>query len=282
VTVGLLIPLVLASLETMFDLQFGQFHALALALAVGGMVAVRERRPVIGGALLAVAVLSKLTPAILLVVLAVRREWRALGWTALWGTVFSLAALAILGAAPFAAFFDYQIPRLVSGAAFRFTHNGQHEIFLVSRNFSVAGLGAKFALLGASPIWLHLAGVVPLLFTVALLGTAVVVARGDRSRVGDLLVWIGLLDLAALRSPIAPAAYVLAPVLWLLVLLATKVRGGVGAITALALSWVIVMGPPPLPDRADLLVGVACQTFVLALCFGAVWAARRDLLSSPG
>jgi hypothetical protein len=48
--------------------------------------------------------------------------------------------LAILGPRPYVAFLGYQIPRLVSGAAFEFTHLGQHAVFLTSRNFSVAAL----------------------------------------------------------------------------------------------------------------------------------------------
>jgi hypothetical protein len=79
------------------------------------------------------------------------------------------------------------------------------------------------------------------------------------------LLWLGLLDLAALRSPEAPSAYVLAPVLWLLVLLAATVRGR-WRVAGLALAWVLVVGPPPLPDRADLLVNLVLQGFAIALC----------------
>jgi hypothetical protein len=92
------------------------------------------------------------------------------------------------------------------------------------------------------------------------------------------LVWIGLLDLAALSSPIAPSAYVLAPVLWLLVLLATRVHGRRGLVAGLVLAWMVIVGPPPLPDRADLMVGIFGQAFTVALCGAAValvFSARR-------
>ena len=274
-TIGLLIPAVLASLETMFGLQFGQFHALALAMALAGMIAFRAGRLTVGGGLLAAAILTKLTPAILLLVLAARREWRALAWTALWGLGDALVSLAVLGTAPFTAFFGYQVPRLLSGAAFHFTHEGQHEVFLVSRNFSAAGLSAKLALLGASPGAITLASFLPFIYTLALVGIAILAARGERSRLGDAWVWLGLLNLAALRSPVAPSAYVLGPVLWLLALLATRVTTRWQA-AALAIAWVLVVGPPPLPDRVDLLVGILCQALVMALCFGTVWATRAS------
>jgi hypothetical protein len=50
---------------------------LSVALAVGGMALVRRRRPVAGGAVLAVAVLTKLWPVLLAPGLVFRRSWRA-------------------------------------------------------------------------------------------------------------------------------------------------------------------------------------------------------------
>jgi hypothetical protein len=79
----------------------------------------------------------------------------------------------------------------------------------------------------------------------------------------------------ALRSPQAPSAYVLAPVLWLLVLLATTLHGRRGSVAGLALAWVLVVGPPPLPDRADLVVNLFLQGFAIALCAIAVLRSAR-------
>ena len=275
IVLGLLIPAVLASLETMFNFQFGQFHMMAMMLACGAMVAFHERRTAVGGGLLAAAILSKLFPAVLLVVLAVRREWRALGWTAAFGTAFVLAGLVVLGPHPYAAFFGYQLPRIASGAAFGFTHEGANATFLASRNFSVAGVGAKLRLLGAPGGLVPLAHVASWTYTLALIPLAVLAARGTRTRVRNLLVWLALLNLAALRSPIAPSYYVLAPVLWVLALLATQVNGRRWLVFALVMAWVVVVGPPPLPDRTDLLVGLVCQAMVVGLCVVVVgWRVR--------
>jgi hypothetical protein len=269
-TIGLLIPAVLASLETMFGLQFGNFHAMAVVLAVAGMAAFQERRHAAGGVLLSAAILAKMFPAILLVVLAARRQWRSLAWTAAAGAAFTLLGLAVLGPSPFRAFIQYELPRIASGAAFQFTHQGQHEVFIVSRNFSVARLGAKLALLGAPAAAIHGVRALSWIYAMALLALAVTSAPRAQARTDCALVWIGLLDLAALGSPIAPSAYVLAPVLWLLVLLATRVRGRRGLVAALALTWMVIVGPPPLPDRVDLVVGIFCQAFTVALCGVAV------------
>jgi len=270
-TLGLLLPAVLASLETMFGLQFGQFHAMAMMLALGGMVAVASRRTALAGALLAAAILSKMSPAILLVALAARRDWRALGWTAVWGAIYAGVGLAVLGPQPYVAFVTYQLPRLANGAAFAFTHTGAHPVFLASRNFSIAGIAHKLELLGAPGQAIAVASALPWIYSIALLVAAAWVARRERPRADDALLWLALLDLAALRSPEAPSFYALAPVLWLLALLATRLRGRRPAIAALAVSWVLVVGPPPLPDRVDLIVNLACQAFVFVLCAVVVW-----------
>jgi len=282
IVLGMLIPALLASLETLFSLQFGQFHLVAVLLAAVAMVSFRERRHALGGALLAAAVWSKLFPAVLLVVLLARREWRAIAWTAAFGLVFAAVGIVVLGLAPYRAFLAYQLPRTVSGAAFAFTHNGAHETFLISRNFSIAGLGAKLTALGAPGAWVAATGTLAWPYALGLLALAWLVARAQRSRAGDLIAWISLLNLAALRSPVAPSAYVLAPVLWVLALLATQVRGRWPLVGALVAGWVVVVGPPPLPDRTDLIVNLACQAAVIALCaWGALWGRHPNPGRAP-
>jgi hypothetical protein len=72
----------------------------------------------------------------------------------------------------------------------------------------------------------------------------------------------------------APSAYVLAPVLWVLALLATRIHGIRARVVALALAWIVVVGPPPLPDHADLIVNLACQAVVIALSVAVAWSSR--------
>jgi uncharacterized membrane protein len=105
---GLLLPAILASIPTMLNFQFGQFHAMSIMLAVAAMVAFDQRRPAVGGALLSFAILSKIFPGLLLVTLAGQRRWREIGWTLGFGVVFVVLALLILGMDPFLAFVSYQ------------------------------------------------------------------------------------------------------------------------------------------------------------------------------
>jgi hypothetical protein len=41
---------------------------------------------------------------------------------------------------------------------------------------------------------------------------------------------------------------------------------------ALVVAWVLIVGPPPLPDRVDLIVGLNLQSFAVALCIVAIYS----------
>jgi hypothetical protein len=62
-----------------WDLIFGQLMVLLLALLAGAWLALRSGRSVLGGVLVGLAVLVKLIPWPLFLLLVLRRDWRALG-----------------------------------------------------------------------------------------------------------------------------------------------------------------------------------------------------------
>ena len=66
---GLLSPLAFVAVGTFSGLQFGNAQIAMIALSVIAMMAFEERRPALGGAMLAFAVVSKLSPGLLLLVL---------------------------------------------------------------------------------------------------------------------------------------------------------------------------------------------------------------------
>ena len=265
------LPLFALAFPTGLELQFGQFHGPAVALAVGGMIAFESRRAPLGGALLAAAILAKVFPALLLVTLLARRRWRDLAWTAGFGVAFCALAWAVLGTAPFSAFLDYQLPRLATGAAFSFAERPEVPAFVVSRNFSVYAIAAKLRALGitgASPAFGQVANAV---YAALLLYLAWTARRGV-TRLEQAQRWLALLCLAALRSPVAPSAYVVVPTLWLLCLLAPEVRGRLGAAVGLALLGIVIQGPPPLSGTAEWVVGLVSQAAVLGVN---LWVLRR-------
>jgi len=256
----------------MLNFQFGQFHAMAIMLAIAAMVAFERGRLAVGGALLSFAVLSKVFPGLLLVMLVARRKWREIGWTVGAGVLFVLLGLLVLGRDPFIAFVSYQFPRIVSGEAFSFVERADVPVFIVSRNFSIYGVVAKLRLLGVTGVGSTTAHALTWAYTALLLW----LAWRARLRVPDrrvqAMVWIALLNLAALRSPVAPSAYVTAPVLWLLPLLAAEIKGRYSLAIALTVAWMVTMGPPPLTDRTDLIVNLIGQAFVLVL---GLWVLSR-------
>ncbi len=267
----LLIPAVLASPPAMLNLQFGQFHAVAMLLAAAAMVLFDEGHAAAGGALLAFATLSKISPGVLLVALAAQRRWRDLGWSLAGLLGWTIVSLAIFGVAPFSMFVTYELPRLISGAAFSFVDLPSQSTFVTSRNISIVGIGARLRLLGlASPTPAELAGLA-WAFTVLVLWLATRL-RQDVPRSSRLIGWLALLNLAALRAPAAPSAYVVVPALWMLALLAADSRRRRWWPAGIALAWLAVAGAPPLPDRLDLLVAGLGQAVLLGL---SVWAILR-------
>jgi alpha-1,2-mannosyltransferase len=273
IVTGLLLPAVVASIPTMLNFQFGQFHAMAIMLAIAAMVAFDRRRLAVGGALLSFAILSKIFPGLLLVMLAGQRRWREIGWTLGFGVAFVMLALLILGTDPFVAFVSYQLPRIVSGEAFSFNERADVPSFIVSRNFSIYGIVAKLRLLGLTGVGSTTAHALTWGYTMLLLWLAWRARIASPSRRLQAIAWLALLNLAALRSPVAPSAYVTAPMLWVLALLAAEVRHRYTMAIAIGAAWVVIMGPPPLPDKIDLVSGLLGQGVALAL---GIWMLMRS------
>jgi len=261
----LLVPAVLASPSTMLNLQFGQFHAMAMLLAAGAMILFEVGWPAAGGALLASAIVSKISPGILLVALVAQRRWRDVAWTLVGIAGWTIVTLPILGVAPFTAFLGYELPRLVSGDAFSFADLPSQSTFVLSRNYAILGIGARLRLLaGAAPTHAQLA-LLASAFTLLVLWLATRLPR-DGTRAWRLTGWLALLNLAALRAPVAPSAYVVVPALWMLALLAAEARGRKWWPLGIGLAWIVVVGPPPLPDRIDLIASGIGQAAMVAIC----------------
>jgi hypothetical protein len=71
--------LVLGLAFAWYPFLYLRLDLLSVALAVGGLALVRRRRPVAGGAMVALACFAKVWPLALVPVLVARRSWRALG-----------------------------------------------------------------------------------------------------------------------------------------------------------------------------------------------------------
>lgn len=281
-----LLPAVLSAFPVLFNFQFGQFHLMAIAAGTTAMLAFAKGRPAIGGGLLALAILSKMFPAVLLIPLLVRRRSRALGWTALWGALATVVALGVLGPAPFTAFFDYHLPRLADGSAFAFDEVWPELAGLVvADNQGAFGLARKAGLAKPAAAWIGRIFGLGVLALAALAG----LRNGlGASRWARAATWLGLLGLASMVSAGAWGDYVPTTAIWLLALVAAKGFEsrplGLALAVAAAFQYTLI-GTFPIgswePAALMAAVSAAGALAMMALFAGTVAAAPGALAETP-
>jgi alpha-1,2-mannosyltransferase len=278
ITAAFLIPVLWISVPSMLNFQYGQFHVTAIALAVAAFLAFERERRIVGGALLAAAILTKGFPAIVLVPLVVGRRWKDVIAVGMWGAAFTAVAWAVLGNEPFAAFFQYQLPRVRSGVAFAFEEAWpDFRGLLLAGNISVHSVVRKLGDLGLPGMSELVARTAHGVYSLAVIGFAVWGARA-RTREGRALVWLAVLNLAAMASPAAWGDYVPIGTLWLLTLLASRRLRELVTMPLLVVTWVITFllpGVVPIgnfpPLVPSFILSILC-TIVLICCNGRVIA----------
>ena len=267
----LLVPLVWAGLPMSSMMQKGNVQAMVVALAMLAMALFERRKIAAGAALLAYAIASKLYPGLLVVHLLVRRQWRALAFTAAFGVALVLLALADLGWRPYAGFIDH-LPLLLSGEAFPALRNPR----AMAINYSIPGLAFKAKIFGVPGMGFGAAKVLGWIFTVVILWATVKAARRNASEVEKPLVWLAILVLATLRSPFLPQAYAALPPLWLLTLLVATYTPAPRRLALVAAGWLAFNLYWPLDAPLDTRALAAANTLPQALTVViAVLAVRR-------
>ncbi len=248
-----LVPAIWISVPAMLNFQYGQFHLTTIALAVAAFLALERKRDMLGGALLAAAILAKGFPGIVLIPLLLQRRWRPIAWTGAWAAGITVVSLGVLGPEVFVAFVSEHLPRLRDGSAFAFEEAWPElRAALLAGNVSPFAMVRKLSDLGLTALTDNVARVVQLVFTLGVVAMAVVAARvrGARARA---LVWFALLNLGAMTSPAAWGDYVPVGTLWMLTLVAagtTRVRPAIwGTLAGLSflLPGVVPLGNWPSP-----------------------------------
>ncbi len=237
----LLAPLFFGTLPVLATLQVGNFQLAVVAMSVLAMVAFHRGRRVVGGALLAFAILSKISPGVLGIVLLVQRRWAEAAWTAGFGAIFVGIAILLQGPSPTVSFLTYTLARLGSGEAFAFMDD---DTFSVITNMAPFGVPFKLELAGleVGDPWL-VGRNVGRVYSVALVIVAVLAARRRGEPRTQAVTWMSLLVLAALQSPFAPG-YTTIALLWATTLVAVEVRRLRGVV-ALVLVWISITVVPP-------------------------------------
>jgi len=270
-----LLPLALAPLSTIYALQMGNAQLLFIVIAMLALVAFERGRDALGGLLLAFVVVGKMFPAVLLLYLAVRRDWRAVAWTAAWAGVLGLATIAAVGWAPFAIFIDH-LPRLLSGDAFPMLR----AALTAANNQSVPGLVLKIPILGGPNVPFEALRITGWLYSALLVWATVRLALRPVAPRFAPFAWLTLLGLAALRSPFIPI-YGAFPGVWIATMLLAvcwheaRRRWAILALSALLVP--AVMGPMGLPIPVAAVFTTIQTAAVLALLAIAVRIGREGV-----
>ncbi|MEQ9366984.1 MAG: glycosyltransferase family 87 protein [Leptospirales bacterium] len=255
---GVLTPVIWISLPTLVNLQLGNIHLLIYVACLGAMIAFEKRRTggdVLGGALLAFAILAKIFPGILVLYLLLQRRLKPVVWVGVFGLVYSALALAVFGLRPFVDYITYDIPKIASGELFDFVWTFTPAILV---NYSPFGIPFKLQLVGlefADP--LAISRVIILVYTALVLGLLVLVSlrlkkredngeQGPRFRLTRIVVWLALLALMSYRSPFAPWTYGAVGGVWLFAAFAALWSLKPAHTALLIVGWVLisVYGPP--------------------------------------
>ena len=273
----LLSPFVWMALPSLSNLQKGNVQAPVIAASMLAMVLFEKRRWASGGALLAFVTVSKLYPGLLVLYLLARRQWRAVGWTAIMAVAFSAGTLLDLGWAPYAAFLDH-LPGLVGGEAFPALRNPA----AMAINFSIPGLVFKLGLFGVPGMSFGAAKFVGWVYTLVAIAATVAAARRSLPDSEKPLVWMAILILATLRSPFLPQSYAAFPPLWLLTLLVAGCAPTSKTLVRFMLAWAALNVYWPtdwaIDPRLLAAVNLVPQTVTILL---AVLAFRRRPEMSP-
>jgi alpha-1,2-mannosyltransferase len=225
----LLAPLVWAGIPMLNSLQKGNVQVLIIAISMLAMVLFERGREAGGGALLGYATVAKIYPGMLVLYLLLRRQWRAVVWTAGFALLAAVISVADTGLAPMRAFLA-NLPAILGGEAFPAFRNPR----AMGINVSVPGLVFKAKLFGVAGMSFATSKLLGWIYTVVVVAAIAAAARRTLRDDEAPPVWLAILILATLRSPFLPQGYGVFPAVWLLTLVAARRPA-----TAATIAWVV-------------------------------------------
>jgi hypothetical protein len=240
-----LTPFVLLAPPILVAFLMGNVQLAIIAVSMVAMVMFERERHAAGGVLLGYALVSKLYPGLLVLYLLLRRDWRAVGWTAAFAIAFVVVSIADFGVGPYVAFATH-MPRLLSGEAFPAFRNPA----AIAINESIPGLVFKLQLLGVPYMGFAASKALGWIYTVVAVALTARLALRPIGAGREPLAWIAILILATMRSPFLPT-YAPFPSTWLATLLAALTWGQSRVFTIAVIAWGVLAftfgtgGAPP-------------------------------------
>jgi hypothetical protein len=285
-----LTPFVLVAPAMISTMIIGNVQLAIIAASMLAMVLFERGRHAAGGTLLAYAVVSKLYPGLLVFYLLLRRDWRAVAWTAAVSTVIVAVTMVDFGIAPYLTFLSH-LPKLLSGEAFPAFRNPN----AIAINESIPGLAFKLQLFGVPHMGFTASKILGWIYTVVVVVLVTRLARRPVAKGREPLVWIVILTLATMRSPFLPV-YAPFPSLWLATLLAALTWGRSRLFTMSVVSWCVLAftlgsgGAPPVVNAiwtfvhtiaAFVLVALAMRVVAAPVLADTAHHGKRVLVSHP-
>jgi alpha-1,2-mannosyltransferase len=110
------VAVVMGLMQPSFDsLAYGQIDIVLLFLMIVALLGLRSGRDAVTGLAIAVGSLLKLYPLLLVLFLAVRREWKGMAWTAGWLVLLDGLSTAVLGWREHVVYATQILPRIGGG-----------------------------------------------------------------------------------------------------------------------------------------------------------------------
>jgi len=265
-----LTPFVIAGPAIIATFQAGNVQMAMIALAALAMYCIDRRAYALGGFLLAFAILGKLYPGVFVLYLLLRREWRPVVWTAVFGAALIAVSIADVGLEPYRAFLR-EMPGLMSGEAFAAFRNPG----AIGNNGSVPGLIFKLRMWGVPHMGFPEMRMIGWLYTAVVVAGAAWLARRGPHDGREPVIWLAILVLATMRSPFM-ATYAFFPVMWLAVLAAPLEWRASRTALPILLCWCALalgFGPASLPPP----VNAAWTTVQTVLAFVFLASVLRHL-----
>jgi alpha-1,2-mannosyltransferase len=209
-----LAPFVLIPPAMIITFLMGNVQLAIIAASLIAMVLFERGRYAAGSTLLAYATVSKLYPALLIFYLLLRRDWRAVAWTAGAALVIVVVTIIDFGIEPYRVFIA-ELPELLGGEAFAAFRNPS----AIAVNESIPGLPFKLALFGVPHMGFLASKVLAWTYTAIVVVLTARFALRPAVPGREPIAWLAILILATLRSPFLPT-YAPFPSLWLATLIA--------------------------------------------------------------
>jgi hypothetical protein len=273
----LLLPMVWLSHATLVNFAYGQPHCFMLACAALGMSAFEQGRNRTGGLLLALAISLKVAPVFLVAYLWGQRRFSAVTATLVWSIAIAVLTWLVLGPDPWIAFFQYQVPRLMSGEAFtNFSDSAQES--LQTYNMSFAGTVYTLAGLRVPYATAAVARGLSLGYAIAVVVLAWWAGRRRQSHAA--LTWFALLCLSSFASFFAPAEYAVTGPLYLLVFCISWYWDRPRVLLGVAAAWLFTQvvpftrAVPKLASMVELRAVLMILGFMLSVVLS-VWVVLR-------